>query len=178
MLNLMQVHFWPLWIAVATLAAAALIHLVLDVVPNGLVLSSFVAACLIGLLAPFDLLPGARGNPARMILCMCMGGVVPMGLYVKGWAPGGTVKMHLALMAWIGVALPQRSAIVLALVVTLAVIAAVGLAFFVANRIYGSERVHKEPESERSPFQFPIQLVASVVSIAAMEAVAVLEWVQ
>ncbi len=165
---LMEVAYWPLWFGCAALAAAALLHLVLDVVPNSLsvltALSGVAASCM----ASIGAAAGAGGGLASALLCMFVGGGIGVAFWLREWAPGGTVKMHLAFCGWVGAAIPLWSSLQVTLLVTGVTVAAVAIVLIPAYRVHLRRAQATEPGTQPHQDMAPVQLVASVAAILGL----------
>jgi hypothetical protein len=162
---ILTVEAWPIWIAIALMAAAAGVHLLIDVVPNGLVICSVAAGLVAATLASTGRLP-ARGGIGSALACLAASAVILFALHASGRAPGGTAKMHIAYCTWLGCAAPLGSALLTTMIVTVAVVSACALGVALALRSRRIE-MHGNVELEREPSRSEVsmQLAASATAV-------------
>lgn len=161
----LSVDAWPIWISIALMAAAAGVHLLIDVVPSGLVVCSVAAALIAAALASTGTLP-ANGGIVSALVCLALSAVIMTALHASGRAPGGTAKMHIAYCTWLGCAAPLGSALLTTMIVTVAVVGACALGVALAvrsRRIEMQDDVELEREPSRS--EVSMQLAASVTAV-------------
>jgi hypothetical protein len=158
-------HSWPIWVAFVLMAVAAGIHLLIDVVPNGLALGTATAGLVTAGMVSGGIV-SARGGLSGALLCLFVSAVVMVALHVSGVAPGGTAKMHIAYCTWLGCAAPPGSALLVTLVVTGAVMAAGAVGFAVWLRERRVEEQYRQLSVRPlTKTAIPFQLVASTVAV-------------
>jgi hypothetical protein len=173
---LFELQYWPLWAGAACLVAAAVLHAVLDVVPNALTALSFITGLIVAALATAGQASGAGGGMQSALMCAAVGGGVVIAFWLRKLAPGGTVKMHLAFCTWIGAAVPLWKSLSVTLLATAFPVIAVGLALLAARRSYRAAQREAGPESEVGVQDVPVQLLASACTIVGVVCAALLGW--
>jgi hypothetical protein len=157
---------WPVWVAVVLMAVAACIHLLIDVVPNGLAVGTAVTALITAGLISSGL-AAARGGLGSAFACLLISFVVMLALHMARLAPGGTAKMHVAYCTWLGCAAPVGPAMLTTLLVTGAVIAAGAVGFALGLRERRVEERHL-PVSDGSLTRVTISLQSAASAAAVL----------
>jgi len=173
---------WPLWVGVAVAIAAAVQNHFTYRVSNLLTLSAIVA----GWIAAHVLsdprtgqLVGGNFVSSFLSTFAVVGMLVP--LYAMNIAPAGSVKAQMALGAWMGCALPLRSALILTVSATIAgaIVSTIGVYFY-----YRKQRAALEAALDADPWVlerpstlFPFELTLSVGSLCGIVVAACLGFV-
>jgi len=157
-------RWWPLPIAASLLLLAAAVNFETLRIPNWLTLPSILAAWLAALAVSGRVLPSRGGGIGPSLLLTFFAGMLLAPLYGAEWLGAGCVKMHMALGAWIGCALPAEKGAKVTLVMTLvgglATVAGFVIQTFLLGRL----------EADYWPL-FPAQVTLSLGAIAVLCAV-------
>ena len=97
-------RYWPVWVAIVFLIAAAAVNSQTQVVPNWLTYSAVLGAWIAGVCVWRGLLPSAGGGIGPALLLSALGLALLLPFYAVGFLGAGCVKANMALGGWIGCA--------------------------------------------------------------------------
>ena len=163
-MKLLDLSAWPLWIAVALMAIAAVINARNLRVPNKLSIPALAAGWVAAILVSSDLgIPSQGGGFFSSLVAALIGFALLLPFYLTGWLGAGCIKMHTAFGAWIGCALPPSSA---AMLMALCTLLGGGLSIF-GYAVKKQSLSYQETPDMRGRL-FPAQVTLSLGAIAGI----------